>query len=251
MRKFLSVVVAGALAFSVAARAGELQTEEQKRGYALGLVLSQQAGRMFGPAMKMVDVPMMGQGLVDGLSAKGDKSKLQMKDEEIQSTLSDLDKKVREEMNKQAEEMAKLAVKNAEAAKAFLEKNKAVEGVKVTPSGLQYIVLKEGTGPAPKEGDTILVHYAGTLLDGTEFDSSLKRNEPFKLTHPAEGQVIKGWTEALKLMKEGTKLKIFLAPELAYGESGMPPAIPPSSALVFEMELVKVIPAAAKEAEKK
>lgn len=249
MRKVLGVMLMGVLMASVAARAGELQSDEQKRGYALGLVLSQQAGRMFGPAMKMVDVAAMGRGLVDGLSAKGDKSKLQMKDEEIQATLTDLDKKVREEMNKQAEEMAKLAAKNAEAAKAFLEKNKTAEGVKVTPSGLQYIVLKEGTGIAPKDGDTILVHYAGTLLDGTEFDSSLKRNEPFKLTHPAEGQVIKGWTEALKLMKEGTKLKIFLAPELAYGESGMPPAIPPSSALVFEMELVKVVPAA-KEAAK-
>ena len=250
MRKLFGLVLVGVLAATLGVRSADLQKDEQKRGYALGLVLSQQAGRMFGPAMKMVDVAAMGQGLVDGLNANGDKSKLKMKDEEIQATLTDLDKKVREEMNKQAEELAKQGAKNAEAAKAFLEKNKTAEGVKTTDSGLQYIVLKEGTGPAPKEGDTILVHYAGKLLDGTEFDSSFKRNEPFKLVHPAEGQVIKGWTEALKLMKEGTKLKVFLAPELAYGENGMPPVIPPSSALVFEMELVKVIPAANKEAAK-
>lgn len=244
MRKFLGVLLMAVAVVAASVDAGELKTDEQKRGYALGLVLSQQAARMFGPAMKFADSAALGEGLADGLNAKGDASKLKMAEKEIQETLAALEKDVQAEIAKMAEEEKKAGEKNAAAAKEFLEKNKSAEGVKVTESGLQYIVLKEGTGVAPKDGDNIQVHYTGSLLDGTVFDSSVKRNEPFKLKFPAEGQVIKGWTEALKLLKEGGKIKIFLPPELAYGESGMPPVIPPSSALVFEMELVKVEPAA-------
>ncbi len=128
------------------------------------------------------------------------------------------------------------AAKNLAEGQAFLAENAKKEGVKTTASGLQYTVLKEGTGKQPKATDQVTVHYVGKLLDGTTFDSSVDRGEPatFGLS-----QVIKGWTEGVQLMKEGAKYKFFIPAELAYGENS-PPAIPGNSALVFEVELIKV-----------
>ena len=123
----------------------------------------------------------------------------------------------------------------------FLAANKGKEGVKTTASGLQYKVMKEGTGPVPKSTDTVTVHYKGTLLNGTEFDSSYKRNEP--ASFPVTG-VIPGWTEALQLMKTGSKYQLFIPASLAYGEQGRP-SIPPNSVLVFEVELLSIKDAAA------
>lgn len=121
---------------------------------------------------------------------------------------------------------------------AFLTANKGKEGVKTTASGLQYKVLKEGDGPMPKAEDSVKTNYRGTLTDGTEFDSSYKRNEP--ATFPVNG-VIKGWTEALQLMKVGSKWQLFIPSELAYGERGTPGGpIPPNSALTFEIELLGI-----------
>lgn len=120
----------------------------------------------------------------------------------------------------------------------FLEENKKKENVKVTASGLQYIVEKEGTGAQPTATDEVTVHYTGKLLDGTVFDSSVSRGEP--ATFPLN-RVIPGWTEGVQLMKEGGKYLFFIPSELAYGPQGVPNAIPPHSTLIFEVELIKVI----------
>ena len=120
---------------------------------------------------------------------------------------------------------------------AFLEANKSKPGVIVTESGLQYMVIKAGAGKTPTASDKVTTHYTGTLIDGTKFDSSVDRGKPstFGVT-----QVIAGWTEALQLMKEGDKWKLFIPYNLAYGEAGRPPKIPRSATLIFEIELIKV-----------
>lgn len=120
---------------------------------------------------------------------------------------------------------------------AFLEKNKSAEGVTVLPSGLQYKVLAKGEGKSPKATDTVTVHYKGTLIDGTEFDSSYKRNEPTSFPVNA---VIRGWTEALQLMKEGDKWMLYIPANLAYGDRAVGALIPAGSTLVFEVELLSV-----------
>ncbi|HLP11727.1 MAG TPA: FKBP-type peptidyl-prolyl cis-trans isomerase [Flavobacteriales bacterium] len=133
---------------------------------------------------------------------------------------------------------AEKAAKNVAEGKAFLEKNKAKKGVKVTPSGLQYEVLKDGgAGAKPGPNSQVTAHYHGTLIDGTVFDSSVQRNQPFKT---GVGQVIKAWQEALQLMTPGTKLRIVCPPDIAYGERGAGQMIGPNSVLVFEMELISI-----------
>lgn len=138
------------------------------------------------------------------------------------------------EMEKKAAEAAEESAKIYE---AFHKKNAAKDGVKVTESGLQYKVITEGEGESPKEDDNVLVHYSGTLIDGTEFDSSYARNTPatFKPT-----QVIKGWTEALMMMKAGSKWEVVIPGELAYGERGSPPKIGPNATLCFTIELLEI-----------
>jgi len=120
---------------------------------------------------------------------------------------------------------------------AFLKQNATQPGVKTTPSGLQYKVITEGTGKAPAATDTVLVHYRGTTIDGVEFDSSYKRNEP--ISFPLNG-VIPGWTEGVQLMKEGGKIQLFIPSDLAYGSRGAGGVIPPDSTLIFDIELLKV-----------
>jgi len=126
--------------------------------------------------------------------------------------------------------------KNLAAAKAFLEANAAKEGVKTLPSGLQYKVVSDGKGPKPSASDVVTVNYRGTLIDGTEFDSSYGRGQP--ATFPLN-RVIKGWTEGLQLMGEGSKWILYVPPDLGYGEHGAGAKIPPQSALIFEVELIK------------
>ena len=141
----------------------------------------------------------------------------------IQDYLADLQKK--------AEDAAR------EAGRKFLEENKKNENVKETPSGLQYVVEKEGEGAQPSATDEVTVHYTGRLLDGTVFDSSINRGEP--ATFPLN-RVIPGWTEGVQLMKEGAKYTFFIPSDLAYGPQGIPGAIPPHSTLIFEVELIKI-----------
>jgi FKBP-type peptidyl-prolyl cis-trans isomerase FklB len=127
---------------------------------------------------------------------------------------------------------------NKKKGEEFLAENKKKPGVKTTASGLQYLVLKEGTGKKPELNDGVVVHYHGTSIDGTVFDSSVDRGEPFEL--PAIRGVIPGWIEVLQLMKEGSKWRVFIPSKLAYGQRGSPPKIGPNETLIFEIELLQV-----------
>ncbi len=210
----------------------ELKTEKQKISYALGLDL----GSYFKSLETDFDLAVIHQGVTDSYT---DGKALLTPEEagEIQKQFA-LD-----QQKKKVEKAKALLVENKDAAAAFLKKNKKEKGVKVTESGLQYKVITEGKGDKPSATDTVKVHYKGTLLDGTEFDSSYKRNEPatFKVN-----QVIPGWTEALQLMSPGSKYALYLSPELAYGDRGAPPAIGPGSLLIFEVELVEIVKGADK-----
>ena len=148
-------------------------------------------------------------------------------------------KKAEEFLNKYFQQLQeKLKTKNLEAGKKFLEENKKKSGVKVLPSGIQYEVIKEGNGPQPKETDQVTVNYVGTTIDGVEFDSSVKRGQP--ATFPVNG-VIKGWQDAIVNMKVGSKWKVVIPTELAYGENPMPGSkIKPNMTLVFEIELLSI-----------
>ncbi|MBI4838452.1 MAG: FKBP-type peptidyl-prolyl cis-trans isomerase, partial [Nitrospirae bacterium] len=166
--------------------------------------------------------------------------KFLLTDDELRETLTALQKDL---SAKQQERMQGLLDKNKKEGAAFLEGNKKKEGVKTTASGLQYNVIKEGTGKTPKASDTVKVNYSGKLIDGTEFDSSYKRGEPATFQ---VGGVIAGWTEALQLMKEGAKWQLVIPSNLAYGETGAGNVIEPNSVLIFEVELLAVTEKAAK-----
>lgn len=133
---------------------------------------------------------------------------------------------------------ARVNAENIEKGKAFLEENKKNPNIKVLPSGLQYEVIREGNGKHPKATDQVRCHYEGTLIDGTLFDSSIRRGEPAVF---GVNQVIKGWVEALQLMSEGAKWKLYIPSELAYGATGAGELIPPHSTLIFEVELLEVL----------
>lgn len=191
-----------------------------KLSYAWGLAMGQQ---LKGMGVKEID----SESFKDGVKVAFDGGEPAMPVEEAQKMINDY-----------LTELQEKAVKAArEAGEKFLAENKSKEGVKVTPSGLQYLVEKEGTGAQPSAEDEVTVHYTGRLLDGTVFDSSVNRGEP--ATFPLN-RVIPGWTEGVQLMKEGAKYVFFIPSDLAYGPQGVPNAIPPHSTLIFEVELIKV-----------
>ncbi|MCI5148398.1 MAG: FKBP-type peptidyl-prolyl cis-trans isomerase [Candidatus Electrothrix sp. MAN1_4] len=205
----------------------ELKTDNQKISYALGLDL----GSYFKSLETDFDLTAISQGIKD--SYTDGKPLLSLEEaQKIQKQFAI------DQQKKKVEKTQALLEENKKAATAFLEKNKKEKGVKVTDSGLQYKVITEGKGAKPTATDTVKVHYKGTLLDGTEFDSSYKRNKP--ATFKAN-QVIPGWTEALQLMSPGSKYTLYLSPDLAYGDRGAPPAIGPGSLLIFEVELVEIV----------
>jgi FKBP-type peptidyl-prolyl cis-trans isomerase FklB len=179
-----------------------------------------------------VDIDALVKGLKDALAG----GKMMMTEQEQRETLMAFQK---EFQAKQQEKMKALAEKNKKEGEAFLAENKKKQGIKILPSGLQYKIITEGKGASPKETDTVTINYRGTLIDGTEFDSSYKRNEP--ATFPVKG-VIKGWTEAIQLMKEGAKWQLFIPSDLAYGERGAGGTIGPNATLIFEVELLKIGP---------
>jgi len=212
-----------------------LETEDQKVSYIIGMNMGnnlQQQGLN-------LDADLVASGIKDVMS--GGEPKLS--EEEIAATMQSFQQKM---MAKQQEEMATreaerlaAAETNQQAGEAFLAENAAKEGVVTTESGLQYKVITEGTGPKPAETDTVSVHYRGTLIDGTEFDSSHKRGQPATF---AVNAVIQGWIEGLQLMPEGSKWELYIPSELAYGPGGTGGAIGPNAALIFEVELLKVNP---------
>jgi FKBP-type peptidyl-prolyl cis-trans isomerase FklB len=204
-----------------------LTTPKDKLSYAIGLSI----GKTLQRDEADVDTAILARAIRDVLAEK----KLLLTDQEVQTILTTFQADLRK---KQELQMQQLAEKNKNEGDAFLAANKTKEGVVTLPSGLQYKVLEEGTGPKPAAVDTVVVNYRGTLLNGTEFDSSYKRGQPATF---GVGQVIKGWTEALQLMPVGSKWQIFIPSSLAYGPRG-PGPIGPNSTLVFDVELVAIQP---------
>ena len=203
-----------------------LTDDKSKASYALGANMGAQLHRVDAP----VDVNLIIQGLKDTISGGSSR----MSEDEIRATLTKFSNDVRTHM----EEKRKLdADKNKKEGEAFLAANKSNTGVVTTASGLQYKVLTEGKGPKPTATDTVVCNYRGTLLNGKEFDSSYKRNQP--ASFPVNG-VIKGWTEALQMMPVGSKWQLFIPADLAYGERGAGADIEPNSTLIFEVELLSI-----------
>jgi FKBP-type peptidyl-prolyl cis-trans isomerase FklB len=218
--------------------ASKLKETKDKVGYSIGVNIGGGMKKQ-GLDTNTISVEALAQGMKDALTG----AKQLLTENEIQEVMMAFQKDM---MSKMQAKQSALGESNKKEGAAFLEANKKKEGVKTTASGLQYIVEKEGTGKTPTKDDTVVAHYRGTLTDGTEFDSSYKRNEP--LTIPVTG-VIKGWTEALQLMKEGAKWKLFIPSELGYGEKGAGQDIPPNAVLIFDIELLSI--SADKDADKK
>jgi FKBP-type peptidyl-prolyl cis-trans isomerase len=205
-----------------------LKTQKDKVSYALGANL----GMNLHNQSVDVDTAIVLRGLKDALAG----GKLLLTDDEAKAALTQLQTDLR---NKQMEKMKGAADLNKKAGTYFLEANKAKEGVVTLPSGLQYKILTAGTGPKPAATDTVSCNYRGTLLDGTEFDSSYKRGQPASFSVAG---VIKGWTEALQLMPVGSKWQLFIPSDLAYGDRGADPrsGIGPGATLIFEVELLSI-----------
>jgi FKBP-type peptidyl-prolyl cis-trans isomerase FklB len=191
-------------------------------------------GAEIGRNMQRQEVELDLDQFVKGFTAAYTGGALEMTDEQIRAAVMALQKVA---MEKQQVKMKEQAVKAKAEGETFLAANKGTEGVVTLPSGLQYKVLAEGTGASPTDQDRVKVHYRGTLIDGTEFDSSYSRNQPAEF--PVTG-VITGWTEALQLMREGAKWQLFIPSDLAYGERGGGHKIPPNATLLFEVELLEV-----------
>ena len=223
---FAAILSVGLLStFSMAAEKPALKDTKDKESYSLGY--------QFGQSMKAqgidLDLEIYASGIRDAVNG----ATPQFTPEEIRNTVTELQKRLAAARQRERKEMAD---KNLADGNAFLEENKKKEGVVSLPSGLQYTVLAEGSGKTPKATESVTVNYRGTLTNGTEFDSSFKRGQPATFE---VGKVIRGWTEALQLMKEGAKWRIFIPPALAYGDRGTGP-IPPNSTLIFDVELLSV-----------
>jgi FKBP-type peptidyl-prolyl cis-trans isomerase FklB len=214
-----------------------LKTPKDKASYAIGMNVGTGLAANLRQQSVEVDQAILLRGLKDALAG----GKMLMTEEEERTVLTQLTTEVRARMQEQQEKM-KLAAEASKAAnkkegEAFLAANKAQEGVVTLPSGLQYKILTEGTGPKPTASDTVVCNYRGTLIAGKEFDSSYKRGQP--ATFQVNG-VIKGWTEALQLMPVGSKWQLFIPSDLAYGDGGRGPDIGPGATLVFEVELLSI-----------
>ncbi|MFN2507402.1 MAG: FKBP-type peptidyl-prolyl cis-trans isomerase [Chthoniobacterales bacterium] len=225
---FFAAVLVASAAFSQ--EKGQLKDEKDKVSYSIGLDI----GNTFKKQGMDINPDVLLAGMRDALTGK----QPLLTEEQMKETLTAYSKSM---MEKQAAKTKEAGAANAAAGEKFLAENKTKEGVKTTPSGLQYKVIKEGSGEPPKATDTVETHYKGTLLNGTEFDSSYKRNEP--ASFPVN-RVIKGWTEALQMMKPGSKYQLFIPSNLAYGERGAGQAIGPNETLIFEVELLNVKPGA-------
>lgn len=224
---------AAAPAAATPAVAGELSTQEQKVSYILGMNI--------GGQFKANQVKLDETSFVAGIKTSVDGSEPKLTKEQIQQTMqafqADMQKKQEEAQKAEQAAMEAAAVKNKEEGTKFLAENSKKAGVQTTASGVQYEVLTEGKGEKPKATDTVTVHYVGTLIDGKEFDSSIKRNEPASF---AVNAVIPGWVEVLQLMPVGSKWKVAIPSDLAYGAGGTGGEIGPNATLIFEVELLKI-----------
>ncbi|MDH3638774.1 MAG: FKBP-type peptidyl-prolyl cis-trans isomerase [Gammaproteobacteria bacterium] len=221
-KTFTLAVVAWLLTVTGAPGADEITSDEQKFSYAVGFQIGQNLSR---EGLKL-DAEVLSQAIKDAVA--GSDPKL---------TPDDMRAAVEQYRQRAAEKLAAEAHVNLKAGEAFMDENKGKPDVIQTASGLQYKVLKEGSGKQPTESDTVVVHYRGTLLNGDEFDSSYSREQPATL--PLNG-VIKGWQEALPQMSVGAKWELYIPPDLAYGERGAGSRIGPNQALIFEVELLEV-----------
>src|SRR5216117_2625107 len=225
MKRFIIIVSASLLALPLFGqeKSPQLKDQKEKVSYAIGINIGLNLGR------QKVDInpDLLAAGIKDALAGKP-----QLTQDQVKDVMAQFEKDMEQKQKATGE-------KNKTDGAKFLEENKKKEGVKTTASGLQYKAVKEGTGPQPKATDMVTVNYRGTLIDGTEFDSSYKRGQP--ATFPLNG-VIKGWTEGLQLMKPGSKYQFFVTPNLAYGERAVGPDISPNSTLIFEVELQEVKP---------
>ncbi len=203
-----------------------LKDQKDKVSYIIGIDIGTNLKRQ----SVEINPEILLRGIQDGLAG----NKPLMSDQEMKDAIALFQK----EMQAKQEEVAKkMGEKNKKEGETFLAENKRKEGVVTLASGLQYKVIKKGSGKKPKLTDTVTTHYRGTLIDGTEFDSSYRRNQP--VSFPVNG-VIPGWTEALQLMEEGAKWQLFIPPHLAYGERGAGPQIGPNATLIFEVELISI-----------
>ncbi len=230
VRWLFVVAMIGFVGASSAQDASTLKSERDRLSYALGVA----TGNQMRAQSLDVDLELYAQGLKDALSG----GKTLLTDAELREIMTGFQNEQRKkQMALQNQKAKETAEKNKADGEAFLAQNKSAEGVITLASGLQYKILKEGNGEKPKLGDSVVCHYRGTLLDGTEFDSSYKRNTP--ATFPVQG-VINGWTEALQLMPVGSKWQLFVPSALAYGEPGRGGQIGPNAALIFEVELIAI-----------
>jgi FKBP-type peptidyl-prolyl cis-trans isomerase FklB len=206
-------------------KSAQLKDQKDKVSYSIGM----QIGFNLSRQKVEINPDVLAAGIKDAIAGKP-----QLNPDQVKEVMATFEKDM-EQKQKDA------GAKNAAEGTKFLEENKKKEGVKTTASGLQYKVIKDGAGAQPKASDTVTVNYRGTLINGTEFDSSYKRGQP--ATFPVNG-VIKGWTEALQLMKVGSKYQLFIPSTLAYGERSVSPEIGANSTLIFEVELLDAKPAA-------
>ena len=200
-----------------------IKTDADKVSYGIGLQLGQQVKGQSFPEFSL-------DALMIGLSDIFNEKPLRFPEDEMQAAFSAINQQVQAETENAAES-------NKAAGQAFLEDNAKKEGVITTESGLQYEIITEGTGPKPAQSDMVVTHYHGTLIDGSVFDSSVSRGEPAQF--PVNG-VIQGWIEALQLMPVGSKWRLTIPSELAYGDQGSAPVIGPGATLIFEIELLEI-----------
>ncbi|WP_456447060.1 FKBP-type peptidyl-prolyl cis-trans isomerase [Thiolapillus sp.] len=225
MKKKPIVLMLAAVVLAGQVEATELKTFDQRFSYTLGVRM---AKMLTAQGIGELDGPAFGAAVADVINGK----ELQMTQDQMTETLKERSARIQKE--RQAKAAAAL-----KKGKKFLEDNAKSEGVKVTASGLQYKVIREGKGESPKKTDRVKVHYEGRTIDGKKFDSSYDRGKPAEF---GVSKVVKGFSEALMLMKPGAKYKVFIPPELGYGEHGAGKVIGPNEVLIFDLELLEVLP---------
>jgi FKBP-type peptidyl-prolyl cis-trans isomerase FklB len=227
-RYIIPTLILGLMAGSMQAaeEKPDLKDPKQRASYSIGADI----GSNFKRQEIEIDAKALAAGLNDALAGK-----TTLTDAEMKETLNNFRKDLQSKMEVKQKSAGDKNVKEGE---AFLAANAKKEGVKTTASGLQYKVIKSGTGASPKSTDSVKVHYHGTLVDGTVFDSSVERGEPVTF---GVSEVIPGWTEALQLMKEGDKWQLYIPSKLAYGERAAGPKIGPNSTLIFDVELLSIV----------